>query len=111
MIYRPTDTASKIVALLDNAEVLAVRHQKRKIAVDVVQACKIFSEGRGFSVPALAFDSLSAAVKGKMNQELIYLFDRLKRQVVAEDMETQKTQTNPEGLSDWHSLAAQIRGQ
>ena len=110
MSYRPSDTASKIVALLENAKMLAIHHQRRFLASDVVIACKIFSEGRRFAVPAQQYESLAAAVKGKMNGELEILFEDLKRLVVAEDMKLQAPSFGRDDKAGLHNLADKIRG-
>lgn len=87
--YTPTDTASKIVALLENAQQLSVGHQQRTLAADVVRACRILSESRAFPVDAVMFDALEKAIPGRMNGELSGMFHDLKQQVVSADMSLQ----------------------
>ena len=110
MPYQPTDTASKIVALLHNAETLAVYHQQRFLASDVVKACRIFSESRGFSVPGDLYTGLESAVKGKNSGELALLFSEMKKLIVSEDMRVQKSNGSSGESTQWKSMADKIHG-
>ena len=106
MPYRPTDTAEKLVALLDNAKKLAIYHQRRSLAADAVEACRLFSEARSFQVPPNRFEALRCAVRGKMNGELSEMFDELKKTVVATDM---GAQAGSHKDKSWEELANQIK--
>ena len=106
MPYRPTDTAEKLVALLDNAKKLAVFHQRRTLAADAVEACKLFAEARSFPVPSNRFDALRCAVRGKMSGELSEMFDELKKTVVATDIGSQVESSMDKS---WDEIANQIR--
>jgi hypothetical protein len=106
MSYKPTDTAEKLVALLDNAKKLAVYHQRKTLAADAVEACKLFSEARSFPMASNQFDSLRHAVRGKMNSELSDMFDEMKKMVVAADMGTQTTFS---GDKSYDEIARHIR--
>ena len=106
MSYKPTDTAEKLVALLENAHKLAVYHQRKTLAADAVEACRLFSEARSFPLESNRFDALRLAVRGKMNVELSEMFEEIKKMVVATDMGTQKTSS---GDVSFEEIARHIR--
>jgi hypothetical protein len=108
MPYKPTDTAEKIIALLENAKKLAVFHQRRTLAADAVEACRLLSEARSFPVPSARFNALRLAVRGKMNGELSEMFDDIKRMVVATDMGSQKMSSRDTSFED---IARRIRSK
>jgi len=75
--------SDKLIALLDNAKTLAIRHQQRPLAVDVVRACKILAQNKGSPVAPELFDPLIEGIPGKMVQTLVELFTKTANTIIA----------------------------
>ena len=93
MSYRPSDTAQKIIALLENAKVLAIGHQKRTMAFDVVKACKIYAFGKRFPISHNHFDHLASACLDKMNGSLLEVFNDIEEEVIQIDISVQSVRS------------------
>lgn len=87
MPYYPSPAARKIIALVNNAKDLAINHQKRTVAADVIEACRVFAKGQNFGISDDIFDILSYSIKNKQTQTLMEDFDIAEESIVAFDID------------------------
>lgn len=84
MPYVPSQSAKRILALIQNSKDLSVT--KRTMASDVIEACKIFAKSKDFNVDHDTFDMLIYAIKNKQTQSLNEEFCRAEEEIVKYDM-------------------------
>ena len=74
--------ANRLIALLENARQLAVTHQDRTVAVDVLEGCRVYASSIRMPVDDYLAD-LAEAVKGKNPFELNQYFDRVSQRIIS----------------------------
>jgi len=74
--------ANRLIALLENARQLAVTHQDRTVAVDVVNGCKVYAKAINLPMED-HFDDLAEAVRAKNPFALNECFDRVEQKIVS----------------------------
>jgi hypothetical protein len=106
MPYQISTTAAELLALLDNARMLAVRHQNRPFASDVVRACSLYAGKTSFPVDTKMLDKLASLIPDKMNDSLNSLFAEAMAAVGDADYRVYKTKIAKEksGLPMWSDL-------
>ena len=73
----------KVLSLLHNARQLAVTHQRRTLAADVISACHLYAKDIRLPVEDDFFEDLAEGVRGKNNLEMTAMFDRAELEVLA----------------------------
>ena len=74
--------AKRLIALLENARMLACKHQDRTVAADVVNGCKVYAETLKLPLGD-NFDDLAEACRAKNPFVLNDCFDQLESKIVA----------------------------
>ena len=89
MSYKVSDTARKLVALLDNAEKISVKHSNRSLALDTIASCRILCQSRRFNIKDSVWEDLSYAINNYQPARLLYVFQESEEQVLIYDRDTQ----------------------
>jgi hypothetical protein len=105
MDYKPSDVAKRLAALLRNARMLAVHHQQRPFASDVVKVCKIIAASSNFPIDEGILDKLMQYIPGKMSGELNDAFAEAVEAVKTADVKAHWKAVKPDGLLTWSDLA------
>jgi hypothetical protein len=110
MAYKQSTVAMEILALLDNAKTLAVRHQNRRFAVDVVRACRMHSEKSKFPIDPKVLDSLAKSIGDKMSAPIEDMFKQVMTIVSDTDYRMYKDDQSKKkgGLLTWSDLASPV---
>jgi hypothetical protein len=74
--------ANRLLALLENARELAVIHQQRTVAADVVNGCRIYANTLRLPLDE-TFCDLAEAVRSKNPFALNESFDRVEQKIVS----------------------------
>jgi hypothetical protein len=89
MSHNASDTAKKLIALLNNAKELSVDHSNRTLAIDTINSCKILCDSRKFGIKdglLDIFDSLIYAIKSYKPEVLLEEFHKVEEFVIIADM-------------------------
>ena len=78
-----TDNVKKVISLLENAKSLAIQHQRRTLAIDVITACRIYAKSINLNVEDDLFHDLQEVVRGKNNLEMKDGFDAAEREILS----------------------------
>jgi len=106
MSYVISDTAAEILALLQNAQTLAVKHQNRLFARDVVKACSLYASKTSFPIDTKILDKLAISIPDKMSESLIVMFSDVIKAIGDIDyrMYRNKVAKEKPGLPTWSDL-------
>lgn len=86
MPYTPSDTAKKLIALLNNAKELSIDHSNRILALDTINSCKILKNSRNFNISDDIFDSLIYAIKNYKPEGLLESLNKTEELIIAQDL-------------------------
>jgi len=95
MPYQASDTAKKLIALLNNAKELSVDHSSRTLAIDTINSSLILCKSRNFGIEdglLDILDSLIYAIKSYKPEVLLEEFHKAEEFVVITDIGKTKTQ-------------------
>jgi len=73
--------AERLIALLENARELAIRHQQRTVASDVVLGCRVYANSIRLGLSDDYFLDLAESIKGKNSNVLNEHFDFLEAKI------------------------------
>ena len=94
MPYQASDTAKKLIALLNNAKELSVDHSNRTLAIDTINSSLILCKSRSFGIeeglPDI-LDSLIYAIRSYKPEVLLGEFHKAEEFVVITDIGETKT--------------------
>lgn len=85
--YYPSDTARKLIAILNNAKELSINHSRRNLAVDSINSCKILCKSRKFNIPENIFDFLIYSIKNHQRETLLKSFQKVEEYIIVYDSE------------------------
>ena len=77
-----SDNVKKVISMLENSKLLAVRHHRLNLSIDVISACHIYSKSINLPVEDALFDDLKEIVRGKNNLEMAAGFDNAEREIL-----------------------------
>lgn len=86
-MYKVSDTANRLIALIGNAKQLAIFHQQRSSSIGVIKACRVLAEQKKFNIDPFFFDVIVDGIMGKTPAALKEAFESLENRIVAIDME------------------------
>jgi hypothetical protein len=95
MIYNSSDTAKKIIALLNNAKELSIDHSNRTLAIDTIMSAFILCKSRSFGIKDGLIDilkSLIYAIKSYNPEVLLEEFHKAEEFVIITDIGENKSQ-------------------
>ena len=94
MPYQASDTAKKLIALLNNAKELSVDHSNRTLSIDTINSCLILCKSRNFGVedglPDI-LDSLLYSIRSYKPEVLLEEFQKAEEFVIMTDIGETKT--------------------
>jgi hypothetical protein len=95
MPYNASDTAKKLIALLNNAKELSVAHSNRTLAIDTINSSLILCKSRSFGLeeglPDI-LESLIYAIRSYKPEVLLEEFHKAEEFVIITDIGETKTQ-------------------
>ena len=89
MSYNASDTAKKLIALLNNAKELSVDHSNRTLAVDTINSSLILCKSRNFGIEEGLLDildSLIYAIRSYQSGTLLEEFNKAEEFVIVTDV-------------------------
>ena len=74
-------SADMVLAMLRNAQKMAVARQNRRLAADVLHACALYVKGTNFPCNPIIFERLAESIIDKNNYALIEAFAKVEKEL------------------------------
>jgi hypothetical protein len=91
------ESSERVLSLLNNAKNMAVTHQNRRLAMDILHSLGLYVSGTKFPCSPEVFEKLGRSIIDKQNQSIIEEFAKVEKDLII-------SFRSSKGKASWHTL-------